>query len=889
MITKKPLHAIAATLLALSLWGCSGGGGGGGTSSGTPEAPPPEVPQPVPEPQPPETPAPEPEPPVINPVFSVSGTARASSSQTTDSDNNDPAHPTVPNDTASTAQAIGNPTTLGGYVNEAGSGSPGRSLESGDSDDFFRVELLAGQRITMLVADFDQADADLYLYDLQGNIVDFSVDTGEIESLTIPADATYLVNVFAFAGATNYILAIGTDNLATGQSSGRAEIVPWQTVVRYRNMEQEKQSADAREALTRRLGMEARSFGRGRARLMALRQATQREQRLGTALDKSAALQDPGLLARWETLMTIKHLRRDPQIATAEPNYRVRALATPDDEAYPFQWHYPLIGLPQAWDTTSGDPTVVVAVVDTGVLADHPDLAGQLVPGYDFISNPTSAADGDGIDPDPEDAADNRNGGVYHGTHVSGTVAAGGNNGLGVAGTAYSARIMPLRVLGAGGSGTSYDVAQALRFAAGLDNDSGTVPQRPADIINLSLGGEPFIASSQALYRELREAGVMVVAAAGNEASAAPGYPASYEGVLSVSAVDAQRRLTSYSNTGAMIDLAAPGGDNSEDLNGDGYPDGVLSTDASRDETGLRFGYSFVSGTSMAAPHVAGVLALMKSVNPALTPEDIDTLLASGELTDDLGIPGRDNNFGYGLINAQQAVRAALEATGSVPADNPRLVASTNTLNFSTAVEVLELALENGGKGALELRTLESDQPWLSISPSETDADGLGTYRVQIDREELSPGTYGGYILATSSQNSLNVRVLLTVDDGSDSGDIGLAYILLYDSERNEVAAQFVAESDAGDYNFEFADVPAGRYEIFAGSDADNDLIICDPGEACGAWLTLDQPIIVDVQGDLNNIDFPIEYQVSIPAPQGAAQGQRSGEDKAGVAKRRLR
>jgi serine protease len=886
MITKKPVHAIAATLLALSLWGCGGGGGSGGTSSGTSDAPPPEVPQPAPEPLPPETPAPEPEPPVITPVFSVSGTARASSSQTTDSDNNDPAHPTVPNDTASTAQAIGNPTTLGGYVNEAGSGSPGRSLESGDSDDFFRVELLAGQRITMLVADFDQADADLYLYDLQGNIVDFSVDTGEIESLTIPADATYLVNVFAFAGATNYILAIGTDNLATGQSSGRAEIVPWQTVVRYRNMEQEKQSADAREALTRRLGMEARSFGRGRARLMALRQATQREQRLGTALDKSAALQDPGLLARWETLMTIKHLRRDPQIATAEPNYRVRALATPDDEAYPFQWHYPLIGLPQAWDTTSGDPTVVVAVVDTGVLADHPDLAGQLVPGYDFISNPTSAADGDGIDPDPEDAADNRNGGVYHGTHVSGTVAAGGNNGLGVAGTAYSARIMPLRVLGAGGSGTSYDVAQALRFAAGLDNDSGTVPQRPADIINLSLGGEPFIASSQALYRELREAGVMVVAAAGNEASAAPGYPASYEGVLSVSAVDAQRRLTSYSNTGAMIDLAAPGGDNSEDLNGDGYPDGVLSTDASRDESGLRFGYSFVSGTSMAAPHVAGVLALMKSVNPALTPEDIDTLLASGELTDDLGIPGRDNNFGYGLINAQQAVRAALEATGSVPADNPRLVASANTLNFSTAVEVLELALENGGKGALELRTLETDQPWLSISPSETDADGLGTYRVQIDREELSPGTYGGYILATSSQNSLNVRILLTVDDGSDSGDIGLAYILLYDSERNEVAAQFVAESDAGDYNFEFADVPAGRYEIIAGSDADNDLIICDPGEACGAWLTLDQPIIVDVQGDLNNIDFPIEYQVSIPAPQGAAQGQRSGEDKAGVAKR---
>ena len=867
----------AAILLTLSLFGCGGGGGGGSSAASTPPA----VPQPEPEPEP------EPTPPVAS-TYTVSGIARASGFQATDSDNNDPGRPHLPNDTFATAQVIGNPLTLGGYINQPGSGAPGRSLDGGDTDDFFRVELLAGQRVTMLVADYVEADADLYLYDLQGNVLDFSLETGELESLLIPADGSYFINVFAFSGGTNYILAIGTDNLAAEQSPQRAEIVPWQSVVTFHDMPNGEPDTSAQHNTTHRLGMTTRSAGRarGRARLMAMQRNTRREHRLGSAMAKLGAMQTPELRARWETLLTIKQLRREPQIAYAEPNYRVRTLATPDDEAFPFQWHYPLIGLPQAWDTSSGDPGVVVAVVDTGILAEHPDLEGQLVPGYDFVSDPLSAADGDGIDPDPQDSGGQLGGGTFHGSHVSGTVAAAGNNAIGVVGTAYSSRVMPVRALGKGGSGTSYDVGQAVRFAAGLANDSGTLPERPADIINLSLGGAPFSASRQALYRELQAAGVLVVAAAGNQASAAPGYPASYEGVLSVSAVDAQRRLTAYSNTGANIDLAAPGGDNSVDLNGDGYPDGVLSTGASRDENGLRYEYAFLNGTSMAAPHIAGVLALMKSVNPALTPEDIDALLAAGELSDDLGIPGRDDEFGYGLINASRAVQAALAATGGSPANNPRLVASASTLNFASAIDSLELVLENGGGGDLALQTLQVTQPWLSISAINTDADGLGVYQVDVNRDELGTGTYGAYVTATSTGNSVSVRILMSVDDGSGSGDIGLAYILLYDSASNEPAAQRATTAKEGNYAFQFDDIPPGRYEIVAGSDADNDLVICDPGEACGAWLTLDQPIIIDVQGDVQDIDFPIEYQVSLPALSGSSKNE--AESKGVVAKRRL-
>ncbi len=803
-----------------------------------------------------------------------------------DGDTNDPSRGAISNDTVSSAQPIPNPITLGGYINQPGSGATGRSQVDGDIDDFFRVDLLAGQSVTMLVADFEQADADLYLYDTQGNILDFSIESGEIETLVIPADGTYLVNVFAFSGATNYILAIGAYDTRNRLSAQHYNIVPWQTVVKYR---EESPSTDTDRLfgeLSERMGLKQRAGGGRRGRLMALRQtligATQHNRRLGAAVGKHSDIADPDLRARWETLLAIKSLRRDPKVEYAEPNYEVRAMAVPDDEAYPFQWHYPLIGLPEAWDTSTGNPDVLVAVVDTGILSNHPDLAGQLVAGYDFVSDPGSAGDGDGIDPDPEDPGNSLNTGSssFHGTHVSGTVAARGNNGLGVAGAAYTSRVMPVRALDAGGAGTSYDVSQAIRFAAGLPNDSTTVPPQAADIINLSLGGGPFSRASQDLFDRVRAAGVMVVAAAGNKASSLPAYPASYRGVISVSAVDAQRRLAAYSNRGGQIDIAAPGGDNGADLNGDGYPDGVLSTGGSVTGSGVNFVYTFANGTSMAAPHVAGVLALMKSVNRDLTPADIDALLVRGDLTDDLGAPGRDDLYGHGIINAQRAVLAALASGGHSPADNPRLAASADTLNFASSSDSLELVLRNGGKGDLELLELSVSQQWLATAPLEVDASGLGTYRVSVDRSGLLPGVYSADIIARSSVNDLRVRVILSLGDEDAAADVGVIYVLLYDTVLNEVVAQFTSAANRGNYSFNFSSIPPGQYQIVAGSDADNDLLICDPGEACGAWLTVDQPINIELESDIEDFNFPIEYLVSIPGIASTAQSGSSTESR---------
>lgn len=813
-------------------------------------------------------------------TYSLSGSVLASSNQAVDGDTNDPANLYTPNDTLATAQPLANPVTLGGYVNLPGTGAEGRSQVAGDIDDYFRLELLEGQSVTLLVADFETADADLYLSSEQGEIVDFSIETGEIETVTAPSSGTWIANVSAFVGATNYILAVG--NQALEGNRQQSEIVPGEIVVEYRDAAAGPPGLPL-EDLAYQMGMDQRAGARGRARLLALRAGQAVERRLGSAAARRQQFDDPAQQQRWETLISIKSLRRAPGVRWAEPNYRVRASLQPNDSAYHLQWHYPLVSLPAAWDVTTGNPGVIVAVVDTGILSGHPDFAGQLVAGYDFVRDPATAGDGNGIDPDPEDPGDRSNPAAssFHGTHVAGTVAARGNNGIGVAGVAWGTRVMPLRALGSSG-GTSYDVAQAVRFAAGLPNDSGTVPARRADIINLSLSGEGFSQINRQLYGDLRQQGIFVVASAGNEASTAPGYPAAYDSVISVSAVDIQRQITNYSNRGTTIDIAAPGGTSGADINGDGYPDGVLSTGGTAAASSIEFAYVFLSGTSMAAPHVSGIIALMQSINPDLTPQQFAVLLQSGSLTDDLGAPGRDDLYGHGLINARMAVQAAFDSIGTEFTAPASLQASSLNLNFGNSLDSLTLFLSNAGSGELRVTGVDSDVPWLQISPDQVDDQGLGRYRLAVDRGQLAAGLYAATVTARSSANSLQVRALVSAGNAAVA-DVGVVYILVYDPELDDLVEQAAARARDGRYAFSFPALPAGRYLIFAGSDADNDLFICDAGEACGAWLTTDQPAEIDLDRDRDDIDFPAEYLISLPDT--AADGME-GNARQGLSRR---
>lgn len=845
----SPTALIATVFLA----SCGGGGDGG-------------------------TPPPPPPPPAS--TYQVSGQVRVAENMLVDSDVNDVLAPYAPNDTLATAQLLPNPVALAGYVNKPGAGSSGRSSVAGDENDVFRIDAVKGQTVSLIVGNPSAGDVDLYLFDEAANLVAESVGTGKLESVPIAASGRYFVVVNAFDGASNYVLTAGQAAAAeagAGSLQSTAEFVPGEMIVRWRKQASSAKSAGKRSpssimaahALSRlagaadgdwllKLDRPASVLAQSQKKTMALKG--------GLAAPLSAS---PLSVAQMKsaTLQAIKRLRADPEVEYAEPNYIRRTQAVPNDPYYTLQWHYPMINLPAAWDITTGSNAVTVAVVDTGVLLNHPDLQGRLVAGYDFITDPVRAHDGNGPDNNPDDAGDSDTpggGSSFHGTHVAGTIAASSNNAGGVAGIAWNARIMPVRVLGVGG-GTSFDIMQGVLFAAGLANSSNTLPAKRADIINLSLGGGSFSQAEQNIYTQARAQGVIIVAAAGNEATTALSYPASYDGVISVSAVSINKTLASYSNSGTKVSIAAPGGD-SGDVNGDGYQDLVLSTGADDTSGTVVYGYTFKAGTSMATPHVAGVLALMKSVNPALTPNDIDTLLAAGRMTIDIGAAGRDNSFGHGLIDALKSVQAAQSNTGTTPAV---LVATPGALNFSPGVGTQTLAVSNGGSAPLAITSVvvTPASAWLSVTPP-AGASGLGSYTVNVTRGTLAAGAYSGSIRLVSAAGSITVPVVMQITNGgvSASSDLGQQYILLVDADTLDAKYQVTARASGGAYSFNFTGVAPGTYKLFAGSDADNNDNICDVGEACGAYLSLDSPVTITVNANRSGLDFFGGYTTSIGA-----------------------
>jgi serine protease len=507
-------------------------------------------------------------------AFRVEGEIGVAYAAAIDGDVNDPAAPYVPNDTFETAQPLNNPVTLGGYANVAGEGAAGRSLGPGDPVDVYRVALAEGQAVRLFIASDDpRDDLDLALIDADGEEVAFSDEGGTSELVVAPGAGEYRVRVSAFAGASNYVLVVAHAPAAIAQSEA-PESMPGELVVRFRDAGPDGH-ARAR-AHMEALGLSTIAWTPDGTALLACRDADRMERALhavgiGHLSERSERDATTHAALRRASRRLAKALRRRADVATAEPNYLRQPHAVPDDEFYPLQWSLPMIALPSAWDQIDPSTGTLVAVLDSGVVHSHPDLAGQLESGFDFISDPASSRDGDGCDADAEDPGDVAAAGEssYHGTHVAGIVAArssllGGGDAVGVAGAAWSARVMPLRVLGAAG-GTDFDLIQAVRYAAGLPNACGELPDRPARVLNLSLGGPTPSEALDEAIAQARAAGLVVVASAGNQASSAPSYPAASPGVISVSAVDAGEALTFYSSFGATIDVAAPGGDLSVD------------------------------------------------------------------------------------------------------------------------------------------------------------------------------------------------------------------------------------------------------------------------------------------------------------------------------------
>jgi len=395
-------------------------------------------------------------------------------------------------------------------------------------------------------------------------------------------------------------------------------------------------------------------------------------------IDRKVSLTEAAALAK-------ELMARDPSIEYAEPDRIMTKMATASDPYYAQQWDYTDatggLRLPAAWDLSTGTG-VKVAVIDTGYRP-HADLSGQFVGGYDFISDTAVSNDGNGRDADASDpgdwiaanecyagnAAQNSS---WHGTHVSGTIAAKTNNGLGVAGIAYNAKVVPVRVLGKCGGYTS-DIADAIIWASG-----GTVSGVPANanvakVINMSLGGGGACdTTTQNAINSARSRGTVVIVAAGNEnQNASNSNPANCSGVVAVAATGKTGGRASYSNYGAVVDVAAPGGDGSYS---------ILSTLNSGTTTPGSDNYVGYQGTSMATPHVAGVAALMLARNSALTPDDIEAKLKATARA----FPATCSQCGTGIVDAGAAVAAATTVTP--PPTTISETESNNSISTANAI-----------------------------------------------------------------------------------------------------------------------------------------------------------------------------------------------------------
>ncbi|WP_128101694.1 S8 family peptidase [Paenibacillus sp. DCT19] len=310
------------------------------------------------------------------------------------------------------------------------------------------------------------------------------------------------------------------------------------------------------------------------------------------------------LESRKNMLRMLKHYKDHELIEHAEPNYYVNASFTPNDPFFPYQYNLPKINAPAAWDINQSNSTIKIAIIDTGVQLNHPELAAKLLPGYDYVDYDNIPEDGNG-----------------HGTHVAGIAASITNNGVGIAGVAPLASIVPLRVLDNNGQGTMGNVGNGLVFAA----------NNGVQVINLSLGGPMGEAFLQAAVQYAWDRGAVIIAAAGNDNTSYPIVPASYPNVIAVASTDPSDLKSNFSNYGPWVDMAAPG-------------DTILSTY-------LGGSYAYLSGTSMAAPHVAGVAALLAAKGKT-NAQIRDALCFASDPVSGSGI-----YWQYGRLNAYQSLQ----------------------------------------------------------------------------------------------------------------------------------------------------------------------------------------------------------------------------------------
>lgn len=807
---------IAATL---TLAGC-GGGSGGSSSDG--------------------------EPPVV-PQADLSGEIQIEARTRSDSDTAADFLYREAEDNTGDPQALPSPALLGGYLStDSGSYSQDFAYYT-DRNDHYRLSLEDGQSIYVqsFAPDGDglvAAPSGTVTLSLNGTVVGSPQDLTPATSATVaPAPGAsrqvYDLNIDASTGGPfRYVVSVYSASATMASprfSYPVATFSPDEAVVTMASPAQVGTLSNVlpASASTRALGHDV---------WLVTRNLRQTQAAANAASDRA------------QTLEWIRTLRAAPGVLAAEPNYHYHAMAiSPEtNPLYSQQWNYPLIDLPNAWQAV-GNPGegVRVAVLDTGLFSStpstptgwHPDLNSNVAlpgSGYsDFVTGDVDIDGQPGRDFNPANPGNGRaDATAFHGTHVAGIVAALDNTRGGI-GVAPMATLMPIRVLGRDGVGSLSDIIAAIDGMAALDATS-----RP-DVINLSLGSDANSDQLRAAIQRAIDAGIIVVAAAGNKGTNEPVYPAAFPNMIAVGAVDAGRQRASYSSYGSWLDLVAPGGDASRDGNGDNQGDVIISTWGSDSGGTFTPNYAGIQGTSMAAPHVSGVLALMRQQNAALTQSDILARLRNGYLTDPLG-PSAE--YGAGLINALKAVDNA--ADGSI---SSFVTASPGTLQFSGSVtsQQVDLAVVPSKDSDAVLPTINKDMvpSWLDVTIGSRSGNTRTLSATITDESAARQAEVTvNYQDADSAAKTLVIPVNVQLGDQPALRNAGRHFVLLVttDDKRETVAEASVVAQD-GRYTFAFDEVPNGEYFLVAGTDMDNDGYICQSGEACAEYPTngLPQPI----------------------------------------------
>ncbi|WP_372986212.1 S8 family serine peptidase [Marinobacter sp.] len=752
---------------------------------------------------------------------------------------------------------------LAGYVSrEEGSyptvgGFPGTDYFI-DALDRFALNLAPDQRVSLqaFATRAGRSTVTLRLLDPDSGELIASASTSDTSSqvsVSLADDSTpwpedtYRIEVLADSIPMLYILSSSAAGLSVQSAHEwpNHQFVEGEAIVA---LDQQQGFPGAASAQLSALGMtEARGLGRGLWRV-----------RMAEALS-----QHPGGRTS-QTLAWIERLRKEGTVKSAVPNYLVKSQQTPvseplyADPALGQQWHYELLNAPIAWQLAQeeGGQGVRVAVLDTGLFGQpgnwHVDLNANVGITEDFVSG---EYDNDG-DPEPDDnpsdPGNSVGGSVYHGTHVAGTIAAAVNN-RGGGGVAYQSTLVPVRVLGEGGTGSSEDLLNALNWIAGGD----TGPIR-ADIVNLSLGGLPFIQSLQDAINLGATRGAIYVAAAGNAASSTPSYPAAFDNVFAVSAVDGAGVLSSYSNFGLWVDLAAPGGDATRDGNADGRGDLVSSTSAAVIDGTLTATYAGLQGTSMAAPHVSGVLALMKSQNALLDYTAVNAMLQAGKLTvSSCDNPCRNDELGWGLMDAAKSVLAASDASVTDLLTASPAIVTLSTEGTSSVTVSLEVYGDSPSDVVINAVELETVAAWLDVTAPEPGSSGKSfSIGLDLNAEALEEGVSERTVLLVTYQGDVEERTLEIPVIGQQLADqalrnAGRHFVLLVDpvpeGDIFTTVSQATVDVVEGQYQFSFrpddgveprylSEVPPGTYFLVAGSDLDNDGLICHAGEACAEY-----------------------------------------------------